>query len=92
MIRRSGLELGGNVAYGSSRPYFVPNNGVELEAYTRVDVFASYRMGDAFEAQLAVNNVTDERILLANGYGRAQFDPSRTAILSLRYRLGSLAE
>jgi iron complex outermembrane recepter protein len=84
----AGLEVGGNIAYGSARPYVVPNNEIELDAYTRIDAFVSYDVNDSFEVQLNASNLTDERILLANGYGRAQFDPSRTVMLSMRYRVG----
>jgi iron complex outermembrane receptor protein len=88
----AGLTLGGNASYGGKRPYMVPNTPVGLPAYTRVDLFASYPLGDSFEVQINVNNIADERILTANGYGRVQFDQPRTALLTLRYRIGSLAK
>jgi iron complex outermembrane recepter protein len=86
-----GLRLGGNIAYGDKRPYSIPNNGDSLDAYTRVDVFASYPLGRT-ELQLNVNNLFDERIQLANGYGLVQFDQPRTVFLTLRYRMGSLTQ
>jgi iron complex outermembrane receptor protein len=84
-----GLRIGGNIAYGGERPFSIPNDGLELDAYTRVDVFASYPIRNA-EIQLNVNNLFDERIQLANGYGLVQFDAPRTVLLTLRYRMGSL--
>jgi iron complex outermembrane receptor protein len=85
-----GLSLGINIAYASKRPYVLPNVDTELDAYANVSLFASYGLSDALELKLNINNVADERILLANGYGRAQFEPSRTILLSMHYRLGSL--
>lgn len=87
-----GFSIGGNVSYASRRPFVVPNVEQELEAYTRVDLFAAYRLADRLEMQLNVNNATDERILLANGYGRVQFDSARTWSMTLRYELGELAK
>lgn len=86
-----GLTLGANASYTSSRPYVLPNTQRDLESYVNVNLFATYAISEAFEVQLNVNNLTDERILLANGYGRVQFEPTRTVIASFRYRMGSLA-
>jgi iron complex outermembrane receptor protein len=86
-----GLRIGGNIAYGSDRPFSIPNDGLSLDAYTRVDLFASYPIRN-FELQLNVNNLLDERIQLANGYGLVQFDAPRTILLTLRYRMGSLMQ
>jgi iron complex outermembrane receptor protein len=87
-----GLTLGANASYTGSRPYMLPNTQRDLDAYVNVNVFATYAITDAFEVQLNVNNLTDERILLANGYGRVQFEPTRTVIASFRYRMGSLVD
>lgn len=87
----NGLEIGGNIAYTGERQYMVPNTERELDAYTRIDVFASYEWSERFELQVNINNLTDERILLANGYGRAHFDPPRTMGVSVRYKTASLA-
>jgi outer membrane receptor protein involved in Fe transport len=70
----------------------LPNTQRDLESYVNVNVFATYAISEALEVQLNVNNLTDERILLANGYGRVQFEPTRTVIASFRYRMGSLAD
>lgn len=85
-----GLELGGNVSYASSRPYVVPNVESDLDSYTRVDVYAAYALYEQLELQLNVQNVTNERVLLANGYGLVQFDTPRTYALTMRYKFGSL--
>jgi len=87
-----GLDVGANLAYASSRPYVLPNAVIDLDAYTNITVFANYAFNDAVELQLNVNNVSDERIMLANGYGRAQFEPGRTVFLSMRYKVGSLVD
>lgn len=87
-----GLKLGGNLSYTGRRPYMLPNVAPTLDAYAKIDVFASYTIADTVELQLNVNNLSDERILLANGYGRVQFDQPRTVILTARWKLGALAE
>ena len=86
-----GLTVGANLSYASERPYVLPNTDLNLDAYVNAALFASYAITEAFEVQLNVKNLADERILLANGYGRVQFEPSRTVFLLLRYELGSLA-
>jgi iron complex outermembrane receptor protein len=85
-----GLSIGGNLSYASRRPYVLPNVPTELPAYARADLFATYQVTPALEVQINLSNLTNERIVLANGYGRAQFDTPRTIGATLRYRLGSL--
>jgi outer membrane receptor protein involved in Fe transport len=84
----NGLELGANVSYTSSRPYVLPNTS-ELASYVRTDLFANWEVSPAFSVQMNLNNVTDERIVLANGYGRAQFDTPRSVALVVRYHAGA---
>ena len=86
-----GLTVGANLSYASERPYVLPNTNLDLDAYVNAALFAMYSITDAFQVQVNVGNLADDRILLANGYGRVQFEPSRTVFVLLRYELGSLA-
>lgn len=83
-----GMELGANLSYTGERPYVLPNT-IELPAYARLDLFVTYPVNEKLEMQLNVNNVFDERIVLANGYGRAQFDTPLSVLLTARYRIGA---
>lgn len=82
----NGFAIGGNLAYGSEREYKVPNSEPTLDAYTRIDLYARYDFANGINVQVNLNNLTDERIMLANGYGRAYFDLPRTVSMNLRYQ------
>lgn len=84
-----GWSIGGNASYASSRPARLPNPDWSLSSHLRLDAFVAYRFGRA-QAQLNLENLLDERILLANGLGLVSFDNPRRVMLSLRYRMGGL--
>lgn len=82
-------SIGGNASYASSRPSRLPNPDWKLDSHLKLDAFVAYRFGRA-QAQLNLENILDERILLANGLGLVSFDNPRRVMLSLRYRFGGL--
>jgi outer membrane receptor protein involved in Fe transport len=45
---------------GSSLDSSIPTGDVRLDAYTRVDVSASWQLSPRFEAYLAIDNLTDQ--------------------------------
>lgn len=55
-----GLTIGGGAFFASNRPTTNANT-LYVPSYTRIDLFASYRIDKATEIQLNVNNVTNER-------------------------------
>jgi iron complex outermembrane receptor protein len=84
-------SVGGNASYADSRPSRLPNPDWSLEPHLKLDAFVAYRFGRA-QAQLNLENLLDERILLSNGLGLVSFDNPRRVMLSLRYRFGGLEE
>ena len=45
---------------GSSLDSSIPTGDVRLDAYTRVDVSASWQLSSRFEAYLAIDNLIDQ--------------------------------
>jgi vitamin B12 transporter len=46
---------------GTALDSSIPTGEVHLDAYTRVDVSASWKLSEKFEAYLAVDNLTDQQ-------------------------------
>jgi vitamin B12 transporter len=56
------LKLSAAATYvGTSLDSSIPTGEVNLDAYTRVDASASWRVSERFEAYLAVDNLTDQQ-------------------------------
>jgi iron complex outermembrane recepter protein len=78
-----------NLAYASEREWNPNGSAYKLPAYTRLDLAAGWSEGN-WELQLNLKNATDERIVLANGFGVAASDTPRAFGVTVRYRMGSL--
>jgi vitamin B12 transporter len=46
---------------GTALDSSIPTGDVRLDAYTRVDVSASWEISERFEAYLALDNLTDQQ-------------------------------
>ena len=56
------LRLSAAATYvGTALDSSIPTGDVRLDAYTRVDVSASWQVSERFEAYLAVDNLTDQQ-------------------------------
>lgn len=80
-----GLTVGGGVFFASERPTSIANT-LYIPSFTRVDLFASYKIDKATELQLNVNNVTNERYYLVGGFGLVTPQPPLSAFATLKYR------
>lgn len=81
-----GLTLGGGVFYSSDRPTSNANT-LYIPAYTRLDLFASYRFDSRTELQVNVDNVTDQRYYLIGGFGLVTPQPPLGVFVSLKRKL-----
>lgn len=81
-----GFTVGGGVFYSSDRPTSNANN-LYIPAYTRLDLFASYRFNNRTELQLNIDNVTDQRYYLVGGFSLITPQPPLGAFLTLKHKL-----
>jgi len=92
---RYNFDLGsvGTSIIGSSETYAQDNNDLEFDAYTQVNVFASYILADDLTLSLNINNLFDEvgiteaeeASVPANGIIRARSINGRTSSVTLEY-------
>ena len=80
-----GLSVGGGVFYRDAFEASLPND-LRLPATTRVDLLLAYAF-DRYRVQLNLQNVTDERLYVADGYTLIP-QAGRTAFLTFTARFG----
>ncbi|WP_346796768.1 TonB-dependent siderophore receptor [Halomonas sp. Bachu 37] len=79
-----GVTLGGGVRYvGSSVD--ADNSSADVDSYTLVDAMVGYEFADGWQAQLNVNNLTDEEYVASCEYW-CYYGESRSVIGSVNYR------
>ena len=78
---------------GSSEYYVQDNNDLKQDAYTLVNLFATYWVNDQFSVSVNMNNAFDEFVITESEEGsaavgdyiRARPLNGRTTVLSLKY-------
>jgi len=84
-----GLAGFAGFSYASATPWVQPNQPPNLPAFFKLDLGIAYQIAGV-ELQGTVENVLDDRLILANGFGLTGPGAPRTFLLSLIWRGGSL--
>jgi iron complex outermembrane recepter protein len=82
----AGTWVSASLAAGSKREWRPEGSAYKLPAYTRLDFAAAIPLSDRLELQFNLNNATDERLLLANGYGLVSPEAPRSVGFTLRFK------
>lgn len=82
-------NLGAN--YVSSAPWVQPPREPDLPSFVKLDLGVEYQLPRGLEFRTTVENLLNERIVLANGFGLTGPGSPRAVLLTLAWRGGSLA-
>jgi iron complex outermembrane receptor protein len=85
----AGTWFAADASHAGKREFTPSTDPYKLPAYTRIDIGAGWR-GENWDVQFNIKNLTDERILLANGFALVAPDAPRTVSVAVRYQFGSL--
>lgn len=81
-----GLNWQGRTYLDAQAPYGPVN--VEQKSYALLSLMTKYRMTDSVEAMLSINNLTDKRHTIMNGYfNQVIYGAPRNFMLTLNYKL-----